>query len=260
MSHSCLVSVIFLASTSAALKLNTPVIDSNSMELWNQTAFMLFGPYWSQHSAAQRTVMLRQLVSSGSSSDLARKVTMMQSEKMRRARRTEETGVEVIPGCGEGEPCTAKSYYEAVLLQSGDSPGDDDCCDVLWGDCLQASLASCMKTNWDAETDMNQVDVSLIVTTEWKLGPSDGFSKFVSVPTSSSEHAHAHSLLQKSESRHHGECAAKACTWCAKHGYHAAHQQALQALSSVIAPPQLDQICYLTPDEVEDLGIGKIAS
>lgn len=240
MSHSCFVSVILLASTSAALKVNTPVIESNSMELWNQTAFMLFGPYWSQHSAAKRTVMLRQLLSDGSGSDLARKVTLMQSEKVRRARRTKETGVEVIPGCGEGEPCTAKSYYQAVLLQSGDDHGDDDCCDILWGDCIQASLSSCMKIHWDADRDMNKADTSLIV--KWDSGVGNGFANFVAVP--SSGHAHAHSLLQKSRSGDHGECAVKSCKWCAANGYKASHQLKLQSLQKVTAPDYLDhQIC-----------------
>jgi len=240
-------SFCFLASTGTALKLNAPV--SDLMETWNQSALQLFGPYWAQHSPAKRTVMLRQLLSSGSDHNLvlARKINLIQNEKIRRARRTAETGVEVIPGCGEGEPCTSKSYYEAVLLESGDHPGDDDCCDVLWGDCLQASLNSCMKLNWNANTDMNKADAGMIAS--WGKGLMNGFTQFVAVPSDSSSehaHAHAHSLLETS-SRHHGECAVKACQWCAEHNFHAQHRQNLQLLQKLIAPDKLDQICGADP-------------
>jgi len=237
-------SFCFLASTGTALKLNTPVSDLT--ETWNQSALQLFGPYWAQHSPAKRTVMLRELLSSKSDHNLvlARKINLIQNEKIRRARRTAETGVEVIPGCGKGEPCTSKSYYEAVLLESGDHPGDgddDDCCDVLWGDCLQASLSSCMKKDWNANTDMSKMDVGQIY--KWGAGQRNAFREFVAVP---SEHAHAHSLLETS-SRHHGECASKACEWCKQNKYHSQHKQNLQMMQRLVAPDKLDQICGADP-------------
>lgn len=229
--------MISLASTSTALKLNTPVSDS-SLELWNQTALMLFGPYWSQHSPVKRTVILRQLLSDlRMSDDLARRVTLLQTEKMNRLSRKAETGVEVIPGCGESEPCTAKSYYDAVLLQSADHPvdhknDDDDCCEVVWGDCLTTTMATGMNA-WNAE-NMNGADTALIV---YFPEMNKGFPSFVATPTLK----HAHSLLE-SGSGHHGECPLKACTWCSKHGYKGAHQAALQLFQLAIAPPQLDLI------------------
>jgi hypothetical protein len=251
-------SLCFLAGTCAAVKLNTPVSAlkpetpvKDSLELWNQTAFMLLGPYWAQHSTAKRTDMLRQLLSSGSvHDDLAHRITRIQSEKIRRAQRMEETGVEVIPGCGKGEPCTTKSYYESVLLQSGDHEDTDsdptaadDCCDVLWADCLQSELSSCMQKHWNADTDAKEVDKLLIL--KWNEGPATGFSSFRQIPTS--KHAHAHSLLQKSGSGDHNQCPVKACTWCAEHGFTKNHQAALIAWTYSIAPPQLDnQICFGT--------------
>jgi len=226
--------LISLVSTSTALKLNTPVSDS-SLELWNQTALMLFGPYWAQHSSAKRTIILRQLLSDlRMSDDFARRVTLLQTEKMHRLRRSAETGVEVIPGCSESEACTAKSYYNAVLLQSG--PGhehdDDDCCEVLWGDCLTTTMATGMRA-WNAD-NMNDADKSLIV---YFPEMTKGFPSFVATPTLK----HAHSLLESS-SGHHGECPMKACGWCSKHGYKGAHQAALQLFQLAIAPPQLDFI------------------
>jgi len=244
------------ASTGTALKLNTPV--SDLLETWNQSAMQLFGPYWTRHDSAKHTVMLRELLSSNSAHNLvlARKINLLQNEKINRARRFKETGVEVIPGCGEGEPCTSKSYYEAVLLESGNHPtpapgggeaapppGDDDCCDVLWGDCLQASLSSCMKLDWNAETDMNKMDVGMIQV--WNIGQQNAFREFVAVP-SGAEYVHAHSLLESSV-RHHGECAVKACQWCQNHNYKAYHTENLKLLQQAIAPDKLDQICGADP-------------
>lgn len=239
--------VCFLGSTASALKLNaatalkltTPV--SDSLELWNRTAFTLFGPYWAHQSPTQRTVLLRQLLSSGQvSDDTARKFTLLQSEKLRRAQRMKETGVEVIPGCPQGKPCTAKSYYEAVLLESGGGDLKDDCAEVVASDCLVQSLYTCMTIHFDPEKHMSAMDIKLITT--WHDGVFSGYEKFAHIGYQMN--AHAHSLLQTGSGDHEG-CPAKASAWCVAHGYHKANLEALKAMQTAVAPPALDQYCYL---------------
>lgn len=263
--------IFLLLSSISALKISisdTP--DSDTMELWNRTAFTIFGPYWAQHNDAQRGLMLRQLLATDfaqMSNNLPQKMTLLHAEKVRRLHLKETTGHEVIPGCSSGEHCSAKSYLQAVLrdTQLTGSPTDqptasfnidDDCTEIVWGDCLQQELSSGMTLHFNADTDLFPLDTKMIVGSKRDGSQGNWWSPYIAVPADQIPMIHeSHSLLQMSQ-RDHGTCPQKAAGWCRKNGWHGDHADALSFIQGVIAPAVLDTIFIPTLEDGQSVDGG----
>jgi len=245
--------IFLLLSSISALKVSdSDTSDSDTMELWNRTAFTIFGPYWAQHNDAQRSLMLRQILATDfgqMSSELPQKMTLLHAEKVRRSHLKETTGHEVIPGCRSGEHCSAKSYLQAVLRDTGPDVTyntDDDCTEIVWSDCLQRELGSGMTLHFNVDKDLASYDSQIIVGSKRDGSRGSSFlgwgSSFRAVPADQISMTHGpHSLLQMSQ-RDHPTCPQKAAGWCKKNGWHGDHAAALLMIQSVIAPAVLDRI------------------